>query len=365
MRLVSVALGLLGALAPVMAVAADLATVTPLADAEIVLTRQAGAFVRHETAVDLQPGENRFALDFARLGLDPASVRLTVIEPRSGVTSLGRETPAEEPGTLVWHLQAEAAGRARLRLTYALKGLETALHYQARLQPAGAGLQLQAVLAVTNNSRLELSQARVTVAPGQQISTDLRPGQTVQQTLFTLAPVAYETRCLYDFTRFKDTVRMMLVLPRSDDSPASRQALPAGKLRVLAPGGSGPGTLVGETTLPYVPPGEKVDINLGVVPEVTVVRTKLKSEQTNVRTDVYKKLALYDLVEDWQLEFQHHRSGPITLVVHERFAGDWELVKQSHPAERIKADTAEFVLALPPGEKLTLTYTSKRLNVEP
>lgn len=365
MRLVSIALGLLGALAPVMAVAADLATVSPLAGAEIVLTRQAGAFVRHETAIDLQPGENRFALDFARLGLDPASVRLTVIEPRSGVTSLGRETPADEPGVLVWRLQAQAAGRARLRLTYALKGLETAIHYQARLQPAAPGLQLQALLSVTNNSKLELPQARVTVGPGQQIITDLRPGQTVQQPLFTLAPVPYETRCLYDVTRFKDTVRMLLVLPRSDESPASRQALLAGKLRVQTPAEGGLSAFVGEAALPYVPPGEKVEINLGVVPEVTVVRTKLKSEQTNVRSDVYKKLALYDLVEDWQLEFQHHRPGPITLVVHERFAGDWELLKQSHPAERIKADTAEFVLTLPPGEKLTLTYTSKRLNVEP
>lgn len=365
MRLATLWVIVIGALCPVWAGAAELMMVTPWSEGEIILTRAAGAFVRYEAVVELQAGENHCQFDFAQSGLAAEAVRLSVLEPRETVVHRGREIKADEPGAVIWRLYTPTAGPARLQLTCGLKELESNLQYQALLQPDSRQLQLQAVLSLTNGSLLDLPQARVTVSSGQQITTDLKAGQSGQQPLFTHPGVPYESCYLYDYSRFKDAVQTWLILPRSDDSPASTQALLPGKLKVMAPGGGGAVTLVREVDLPYVPPGEKVELNLGAAAEVTVTRTKLKSEQTNVRTDVYRKNALYDLVEEWQLEFQHHRPGPLTLTVHEHFAGDWELLKQSHPTSQVHVDRAEFILILPPGEKQTLTYTVKRSNVEP
>jgi len=39
----------------------------------------------------------------------------------------------------------------------------------------------------------------------------------------------------------------------------------------------------------YTPAHEKVEWDLGIVPEITVLRTKLRGDQVNQHTDVYKK----------------------------------------------------------------------------
>jgi len=338
----------------------DLGTAIPAAAPSVFFTRGAGVHACQDLAVQLERGENRLLLDVAALETDPATVRARVLEP-AGKVRVTALTTGPQPGQVVASVCADEAGPARLRLAYEIKFLQADTLYNLLLDPARQQMKLQADVAVRNNGKHDLMQAKVTLPQGQQTALSLRAGETVQQQLFVLPDVPYEITYLYDISRFKEAVRTLLTVPAEARAQAP---LPAGKARLYAPGAGGR-AFVAEATVPYVPAGEKLELDLGAAPELAVLRTRLRSDQVNVRTDVYRKLALFDLEEEFELELSNQRPGPVTLVVREHVAGDWQLLKSSQPAQQTDSGTLEFTVRLPAGAKEKLTYTIKRLNVEP
>lgn len=326
----------------------------------IFCTRAAGVHVRQELRVRLTRGENRLLLDTTALETDPATVRLQVLEPADkahvAIAQMG-----QQPGQMLWVVVAEEATEARLRLAYEIGTLQADVSYNLVLDPTRQRLGLEADLAVRNNGKHDLPQATVMLPQGRQTTVSLQVGETVQQKLFALPDLPYEVTYLYDLSRFKDAVHTLLTIPGDSHGTTS---LPAGKARVFAAGAGAP-TLVTEAALPYVSAGEKVELDLGVAPDVAVLRNRLRSDQVNVRTDVYRKLVLFDLDEEYELELSNQRQGPVTFVLQEHIPGDWQLGKSSQPARQLDSGTLEFSLQVAAGAKEKLTYAIKRLNVEP
>lgn len=327
----------------------------------VVFTRGAGVHVRHDLQVQLHAGDNCLMLDVAALEADPATVRMRLLEPAGKVTVLSGNS-GRQPGQMTWQVTAAEAAPARLRLTYEISHLQADVGYGLHLDPSRQRLALQADITVRNGGKHPLLNAKVVLPQGQQTTLSLQPGQSVQQKLFSLADQPYEISYLYDYTRFKDAVRTWLTLP---GEPRSTSALPAGKARLYAPGPGGTPSFVADVAIPYVPAGEKLELDLGPAPEIAVVRNRLRSDQVNARTDVYRKLALFDVEEEIELELSNQRTGPATLLIREHVAGDWQLLKSSLPGEQTDSATLEFSVRLPAGATEKLTYTVKRLNVEP
>ena len=344
---------------------AEIGALAPFEAPQIVLTRQAGVYLRQEATVRLAQGANRLSFDFARWDIDPATLDLRLLQPRGTVQLAEQQLPAEQAGRVVWVLMAEQAGECRLRLTCGLKGLEAGTLYTLMLSPGDRQLSLEAQVTLKNGSKLPLPEATVSLPSGQRLTAHLALGEAVQQRLFRFEGVPYEARYLYDNSRFQDSVRALLRVRREGTTEFDKMALPAGRVKVFAPAGGGLTTFVGENDLPYRPPGEKVDLDLGVVPEISVLRTRVRGDQVNVRTDVYKKLALFDLEEELEFEIENHRPGPVVLLIQEHVAGDWQMVKHSHPFEKLDAGTIEFTLKLDPDQKTKMNYVVRRLNVEP
>jgi hypothetical protein len=334
----------------------------------ILFTRGAGVHVRQTLTVQLARGENRLLVDTAALQTDPAGVTLRVLEPaesRGAGVSPARvlgATPGQPPGRMVWTLAAEAPTAATLRLGYEITYLKADVAYRLLLNPAANTLAVEATLTIVNNGKSDLPPSRMVFPQGHETTTALPAGQTVQQQLFALRTLPYEIRYLYDVNRFKDTVHAMLLLPAD---AARRTALPAGRARLFAAAAGAPPTFVADASLPYVASGEQFELDLGAAPEIAILRSRLRSEQVNVRTDIYHKLALFDLEEDYELEISNHRPGPIALLVREHPAGDWQLTKSSMPGRQTDSATVEFALRLPAGAKEKLTFSTKRLNAEP
>jgi hypothetical protein len=356
--LVLVALLAAGAL---WAQSSNLGGLVTLGQPDIRFTRAAGTHVRQDVAVTLQEGENRLLLDVAALETDPATVRLRVLEPAAKVRVTGSQV-GQQPGQMLWRVVADGAGPARLSLSYEISSLQADVAYSVRLDPEKQQLGLVATVSLRNNGKHDLPQAKVTLAQGQQTTVALRVGETVQQRLFALSSLPYTTTYLYDNPRFKDSVHTMLTIA-AEARP--EMALPAGKARLFAPGEGGADTFVAEAGLPYLPAREKIELDLGVAPDLAVARNRLRSDQVNVRNDVYHKLALFDLDEDYELPLTNQRRAAVTLLVREHIPGDWQLVKSSIPAVQTDAGTLEFTVPLAAGAKDKLTYSLKRLNVEP
>lgn len=335
--------------------------VIPLGPPEILVTRGAGVHVRQEGQVSLRAGENRLLIDVAQLQTEAASVRLQVLEPPKEVR-LESALLGPQPGQMLWTLQAERPLQARLRLEYEISYLQADIAYTMLLDPARRQLNLEAVALLTNNGKQELKAARVTLPSGHQIKLHLPAGQSIQQKLFVQTEIPYEIVYLYDYSRFKDSVRTWLVIA---GQARQEMAWPAGKTRLYATAPEAAPTFVADITMPYAPRGEKLELDVGPAPDLAVLRTRLRSDQVNVRTDVYRKLALFDLEEEYELELSNQRQTPVVFVIQEHIPGDWQLVKSSHPAQQINSDTLEFRVRVSGEAKEKLTYFVKRLNVEP
>lgn len=345
--------------------AADLGTVIPAEAPQIVFTSQAGVHLRQVTQAQLQAGDNAFLLDFGRSDIDPATLELRVLEPAEGVTIMGCDFPARQPGQVKFLARASRPVKARLRLSYGLKGLESEVGYVMSLSPREQTLTLEAQVTLRNNGKQPLEQAQIILPGGHCLKTSLGLGQSLQQSLFRQDGIPYQTGYLYDNSRFKDSVRAIMKVSREGSGDFARASLPAGKVRVFAPTAGNLPTFVAETSLKYTPAHEKLELDLGIVPEITVLRTKLRGDQVNARTDVYKKLALFDVEEEYQLEIENHRQGPVTLLVDEHVPGEWQVMKASVPYQKLDAGTLEMTVKLEAGQKTKVNYGFKRLNVEP
>jgi hypothetical protein len=331
---------------------------------QIVFTRQSGVVLRREFAVQLQTGSNHFVFDFGRYDVDPSGLNLRILQPAEGVQVVGREISARQPGQATFLLEARQPGEARLRLSYPLKGLEAEIAYTALLAPRQQTLALEAQVTLRNGSKQALPEVQVILGSGHRVTAGLDQGESVQQTLFRQESIPYQSAYLYDNSRFKDSVRACARLKRDGTAEFDQLPLPAGKLRAFVATGSSP-TFIGESSIKYTPAHEKVEVDLGAVPDITVVRTRLRADQQNAKTDIYRKLVLFDLEDEWELQLENHRLNPATVLLDEHIPGEWQMQKVSGPFEKLDAGTIEFAVKLAPGEKTKLNYVAKRLNVEP
>ena len=345
--------------------AADVGITAAAAPPQVVFTRLAGVNLRQEATVALQSGENRFLVDFGRSDIDPATLQLRVLEPAQGVAVLGQDLPARQPGQAIFIVRAMQPVTARLALAYALKGLEAEVAYSALLVPQKQTLTLDSQVTLRNNSKQPLPAAQVLLPGGRVLSTALEVGQSVQQRFFRHADVPYQLGYLYDNTRYKDSVRALVKLKRDSSADFDKLPLPAGKVRVFTATAGNMPSFVAEGSAKYTPAHEALELDLGNVPEITVVRTKLRGDQVNARTDVYKKLALFDLDEEYQLVVENRRAAPVTIAFDEHIPGDWQITKSTVPCQKLDAGTVELTLTLEPGQKTQMNYVVRRLNVEP
>ncbi len=331
----------------------------------LVVTRQAGVHVLRESVIPLVPGENRLTFDFASVGADPATSRLSVATPAEGVRIVQEIQPPGEPNRSVWVLQADAPAAARLRLAYAVKGLETTTTYRMTLHPADSTLDLDCDLTLRHGGPEPFPDAEVVLPSGRRLTADLGIGETILLNLQRYAQIPYQAYYLCDFSRYQTAVHAVLRVAREGTAELDTCALPAGPLKVYAPGADGLLATITEAALPYVPPHEPLEVDLGPAPEVSMSRTRVRAVQLNERTDVYRRVVLYDLEEQFDLGLANRRGGPTELKVRESIPGQWTMVRESRPSHRLDASTVEYTLTLQAGESAVISYTVKRLNVEP
>lgn len=346
------------------AVQADLSGLTPCGVPQLIVTRQAGVHVVREATMALPAGGARLAFDFAAVGADPASARLDVLSP-AGVQVVEQQQVGNDAGKLAWVLQTAQPANCKLRLVYGAKNLSTGMAYVATLNPEAKTLTLDGLLTLRNGGPEPFPQAEIVFPDGQRLQASLPLNETVQQRLLQAASVPYESRFVYDNARFKDSVHALLRLPRQDEGPFSRRAWQPGPIRIFLPGPGGLSTFLAEAPLPYAPAGEAVELDLGIVPDIIVTRTRVKGDQVNVKSDIYRKAVLFDLEEQFDLQFENRRPNAVNVLVQERIAGQWEMLKQSQDFVKRDAGVIEFTVAAAPGAKTLLGYTVRRLNVEP
>ncbi len=122
--------------------------------------------------------------------------------------------------------------------------------------------------------------------------------------------------------------------------------LPKGVVRVYKASSDKSLQFVGEDTIDHTPKDEKLKIKLGEAFDVVGERTQ--RDWKRVASNVYET--------EWDVQIRNHKSEDVEVTIVEPVPGDWDIVKSSHPYQKVEAHTLQFVVRVPHNNKVTVNY---------
>ena len=122
--------------------------------------------------------------------------------------------------------------------------------------------------------------------------------------------------------------------------------LPKGVVRVYKADRDGSLQLVGEDRIDHTPKDENVKIKMGEAFDVVGERTQ--RDWRKVASRVYEA--------EWEIQLRNHKQEPVDITILEPVPGDWQVLKSTHPYDKLEAHTLKYRVAVPKDGKTTVTY---------
>lgn len=345
-----------------------------------------------------QPGQGRIVrLDDGRVLVDPVgTIELEALP--DGLLS--------RP-SLLWQLDADAAGPQRVEARYLTGGLTWQADYVAVIaadetradltgwvtlgNQSGATYENASLQLVAGDVRRVQPQmlggmdamyevqaapvARAAAMPQQEAffeyhlysfptPTTLAARETKQMQLLAAPGAGVRRRLIVDAggsyfsfwraprpgaTGEERSAAVMLELTNSEANGMG-MPLPGGTVRVYKADSRGQLQFVGEDRIQHTARGEMVRLYLGDAFDVVATRRVVEERQVSRRE---REITV-------EVEVRNRKETATEVdVVERQFWGDWRITQSSHPHERLDARTAQFSLRLGPDETATVRYTAR------
>jgi hypothetical protein len=122
--------------------------------------------------------------------------------------------------------------------------------------------------------------------------------------------------------------------------------LPKGKVRVYKADRSGSQQFIGEDWIDHTPRDERVKIKMGEAFDVVGER---------IQKD-WKKIGwgLYEV--EWEISLRNHKKEDVAVTVFEPMPADWEVLRSTHPHEKVEAHTLRYQIPVPKEGSAKLAY---------
>jgi len=301
--------------------------------------------------------------------------------------------------TLMWLLRSAKAATQRVEASYLTGGLGWKSDYVMVINPTDTRADLTGWVTIDNKSGSTYSNAALKLvagdinravdrrregrlmemaarAPSSELAdrdfksegffeyhlytldgrTTIKDSQTKQLALMAASEVPVDKHFIYygaaDYYRTQYGVPMSnqkvgvyLELKNSKENRLG-QPLPKGKVRVYKADTSGSQQLIGEDWIDHTPKDEKIRIKMGEAFDVVGQRTQKD----------WKRIAsnLYEV--EWEITLRNHKQEAVTVEVIEPMPGDWEVLRASHPHEKIQAFTAQWKIPVAKDSESKLSY---------
>jgi hypothetical protein len=122
--------------------------------------------------------------------------------------------------------------------------------------------------------------------------------------------------------------------------------LPKGKVRVYKADASGSQQLIGEDWIDHTPKDERVRIKMGEA--FDLVGERVQKDWKKIGSNLYEI--------EWEITLRNHKKEAVTVEVIEPMPGDWEVLRATHPHEKLQAFTARWKIPVPKEGAATLGY---------
>ena len=304
--------------------------------------------------------------------------------------------------TLVSELTSTRTGQQTVELSYLSGGLSWKADYVAELNAADSALDLNGWVTLTNKSgtaypnaklqlvagdvnrvREELQYAARSVgmamakpAPATQMQqeslfeyhlytlarpTTVADNQTKQVALLAAAAVPvtkelvlqgndYYYRSSIGNTGQKMKVGVYVQFENREKANLG-MPMPKGIVRVYKKDASGNAQFVGEDRIDHTPKNESVRLKLGEAFDVTA-----EKKQTDFKRRDASAPWTYSFESSYEITLKNAKKEAIVVVVREPVPGDWRMLEQSQPHQKVAAGTAEWKVRVPAEGSAKLSY---------
>jgi len=186
--------------------------------------------------------------------------------------------------------------------------------------------------------------------------TTIKDSQTKQLSLMTANEVPVDKHFIYYGAA--DYYRTQYGMPVSNQKVAvylelrnSQQnrlgvPLPKGRVRVYKADALGSQQLIGEDWIDHTPKDEKVKIKMGDA--FDVVGERVQKDWRRIASNLYEV--------EWEISLRNHKKENITVEVVEPMPGDWDVIRESQPHEKLQAFTARWNVPVPKEGEAKLSY---------
>lgn len=301
--------------------------------------------------------------------------------------------------TLVVKAAAEKAGDVAVDLSYLTRGLSWSADYVVDLSPDEKTVNINGLVTLTNQSGVTYKDAKLQLVAGNvnQVQpyleraaggmmamdavaqapkmveqaafeyhlyslnrpTTLKENQTKQVAMLAAEGVPVEKQYLvtnnanvwgnygYNFGEGPRQNASVKLKFQNEEKAHLGMPLPAGVIRVYKKDTDGNALFVGEDHIDHTPKNERVDLTLGEAFDITA-----RAKQTN-----YTKLA-DDLYENaYEIEIKNAKKEKVTVDLREAIPGDWKMIQESQPHEKLDSSTAGWKIEVPAEGSTVLKYT--------
>ena len=297
--------------------------------------------------------------------------------------------------TLVWTLDAPKAGSTPAEVSYLTDGMNWSADYVAVVDADEKRAGLSGWVTVDNHSgatfrdatlklvagdvrrvapqalmKYDMAVREAAAAPPQMSEeaffeyhlytldrpTTIKDNQTKQLSLFSApsVPVAKKLMLTGDYGYFQNaygngtqTQKVAVVLEIVNAAAGGLgMPLPKGTVRVYKKDRSGAEQFVGEDAIDHTPKDETLKLHVGDAFDIVAERAQ---------TD-YKAVSRRQAESAWTISLRNRKEEDVVVTVREPVGGDWTLLSSSLPGKKIDQRTLEFLVPVPAGKEVKLTY---------
>ena len=200
----------------------------------------------------------------------------------------------------------------------------------------------------------------------------IRNGWSKRMRSLEAAKVPLKIQYRYRPAEYGEQLVRMYLLTNNKDSKLGTTPMPDGTWRVFRRNGDGLSYLVAQN-IKYVPIGDKIELNLGVDPEVIFELVKLKTWRDNIwmqvnGTNIFRRadrpgvqIEINSSVAGWDdrtlfaQRVRNYTKKPINLEIRRTFGGH-VVFRSELEAKNHDFQTVQFTAAVQPGQRTDLLY---------
>jgi hypothetical protein len=156
-----------GAAVPAAGQNIDVSTLPPRASTQLTIYNAEDlTLVRETRTVTVREGLNVLQFSWANTLIDPTSVTLRFLAPKSGLELIDTRFPHARPQSLEWTVRADFAGAAEVEIGYFTSGISWSADYVGTVEPGETQMGFDGFVAITNNSGEDYEGASVRLVVG-------------------------------------------------------------------------------------------------------------------------------------------------------------------------------------------------------